>query len=857
MPFPELNRYQHRGARRMNFHRLSRHGFVAGLVTVTIGLSSLVPLQAQSPDTLKTFYQQTIDTFDKNLTAARQSKQRWQEVDVLNGAGIAYRYFGNYQKSVEVLQQGLTIAREIKDAGREDLILRELAATYSKLGDYLGIKFYEQQLQSLKSSGNSASRGAILRNLGLAYLQSGNFLKVIEVYEQYVPIVRQGQNPLEEEIALSILGAAYRTLGEKGKAAAILEQRLALARQTKNSQTEFQILSELAVIYQYSNQSQKALALYQQMLQTARQSGNRTQESNILYQLALLYTSLNNLPQAQTALEQELAIVRQGNDLFTQGLVLEGLSQVRALGGNLEAAIDLQQQAIAAYRSFKQDSKETNPSAATALGRLGLLQFRARQFPEAETTLQASLREYQAFLAQVLGNANLFAISRDDLNLSLREQLSDIYRTLQQIYLAQNRSDTALEAAEEGRARAFIELLAGGKSSPEAIKLATIQQVAKAQQATLVEYTVLYDSSPFAQFRSGNQQPQETGLLIWVVRPDGTVTFRQVNLKRGAKVPTLADQIISTRGSIGAGNRGFSFNEDPNLVRDAIASTGNTTPNAGLRQLYELLIQPVADQLPQDPKARVIFIPQDSLFLVPFPALQDASGRYLIEKHTILTAPAIQVLQATRKPSSSGNVLVVGNPTMPTVRFQIGTPPQQLASLPGAEREAQAIGALFNTQPLLGKQATETTVTTRMPQARIIHLATHGLLDRFIGFQSALAFAPSGQEDGLLTARELLNLKLTADLVVLSACDTGRGRISGDGVVGLSRSLLSAGAATVIVSLWKVPDTPTAFLMTEFYRNLNQGSDKAQSLRQAMLATLKQYPSPQDWAAFTLIGQAE
>ncbi|MEH1986367.1 MAG: CHAT domain-containing protein [Nostoc sp.] len=101
-------------------------------------------------------------------------------------------------------------------------------------------------------------------------------------------------------------------------------------------------------------------------------------------------------------------------------------------------------------------------------------------------------------------------------------------------------------------------------------------------------------------------------------------------------------------------------------------------------------------------------------------------------------------------------------------------------------------------------------------------------------------------------------MKLNADLVVLSACDTALGQITGDGVIGLSRSLITAGTPSVIVSLWSVPDAPTAELMTEFYRNWRERKlDKAQALRQAMLKTMENHPNPKDWAAFTLIGEAE
>ncbi len=207
-----------------------------------------------------------------------------------------------------------------------------------------------------------------------------------------------------------------------------------------------------------------------------------------------------------------------------------------------------------------------------------------------------------------------------------------------------------------------------------------------------------------------------------------------------------------------------------------------------LKQLHQLLIEPIADRLPQDPNQRVILIPQYELFLVPFPALLDASNTPLIENHTILTAPSIQVLELTRQrrrgmekgERGGGKALVVGNPTMPKVVTRIGDQPVQLADLPGAKREAMAIATLLNTQAITGAQATKAAIAQQMPNARMIHLATHGLLDdtKGLGVPGAIALAPAGNgqlNDGLLTADEILDMKLNAELVVLSACDTGRG----------------------------------------------------------------------------------
>ncbi len=250
----------------------------------------------------------------------------------------------------------------------------------------------------------------------------------------------------------------------------------------------------------------------------------------------------------------------------------------------------------------------------------------------------------------------------------------------------------------------------------------------------------------------------------------------------------------------------------------------------------------------------MIILPQDDLFLVPFPALTDAQDRPLIERHTLTSAPSIQALGLThtlKRPARSPVPLIVGNPKMPLYQ---GKP---LEALPGSEREAQKIADLLNTRPLLGAQATKPTVLAQIPQATHIHLATHGILDTLRGeVPGAIALTATTGNDGFLTASEIMDLKLSADLVVLSACSTGDGDLTGDGVVGLSRSLFLAGVPSVVVSLWNVGDDSTAALMTEFYKNLTQRKlDKAQALRQAMLTTRKQYPKPADWAAFNLVGE--
>lgn len=377
-----------------------------------------------------------------------------------------------------------------------------------------------------------------------------------------------------------------------------------------------------------------------------------------------------------------------------------------------------------------------------------------------------------------------------------------------------------------------------------------IKKVAKTQNATLVQYTILYEDVEV----DGKKQTQESELYIWVVKPNGEIGMRRVNLK-----------VIGTKG-------GFSL---LNLIKRSrqrlgIGSTGlKGGIQTELKELHQILIKPIADLLPQKPEEQVVFIPQSDLFLVSFAALQDQNGKYLIEKHTISTAPSIQALdllyqrkikhkgeQAFAAKNLTGDdLLIVGNPVAPKTPLKPGGEICKSPSLPGAEQEAKAIAEMFKSQALVGDAATETTVGQKMPQAKIIHLAANAFSgDCKEDSPDAIALATSEGDDGWLKMEEIQGMKLTADLVVLSGCSTALGRITGDGVIGLSRAFLGAGADSVVGSLWDVDDGATAFLMTEFYGNLSRNTDKAGALRQAMLETMKKYPNPQDWAGFTLVG---
>lgn len=456
------------------------------------------------------------------------------------------------------------------------------------------------------------------------------------------------------------------------------------------------------------------------------------------------------------------------------------------------------------------------------------------------------------------------------MNVFAHEGQPDIYRGFQRVLVLQHRTETALEVAEQGRAKAFQHLLATHVGlevnlppwvDPPSIY--EIKQIAKAQNATLVSYSLLYDYNQFYQmsrFRLGFNYlyAYATDLYVWVVTPAGKVTFQQVNLQHlwHKKNTSISAIVRSVRELINVGDReaySMSYREQ-------------------LQFLYQLLIQPIADLLPKEPQHRVIIIPQDFLFLVPFAALIDCQGKYLIEKHTLSIAPAIQALEWTKKlhqrqkrqkqqgengHKATRDSLIVANPKMPQICLEFGEPPVQLLQLPRTETEAKAIGELLQTVPLTGDRATKAAVLEKLPTADIIHLATHTFLDDAEVLQCAIAFAPSGKNNGLLTLGEILKLKLNAKLLVLSGCDISRSHIWGDGIVALSRAFIAAGVPSLVMSLWLPHPGSNVKLMRQFYHHYQQTGDKAKSLRLAMLDTMQAYPEPRHWAGFIPIGEAD
>lgn len=755
---------------------------------------------------------------------------------------------------------------------------------------------WEQALATYRRDRDGAGEAATLAQLASVALLERQFDRAIDLGLQGASLARTNNAPLAEVVALGAVGNAHYERANYVKALEFFQQRLmrsagtplyhaalldrakgavAIGDYTAGLFDPLEVLgdagpvrpidrlsAQISLVRAFHgagdyNQARRYLALARQTLDPL----DRPFWESELWQLtSALDLNQGNFAAALKAANQALTLANSPRLTF----------QAQRAIGLAKAAQQDWPGAIAAYRQAIATAKQVGDRRGEieTLSDLGLTLHRAGSLQEAEQVLTQAIAGWDDLVAEFVGE--------DYFKVGFMALQSQVYQRLQDVLLAQNRPELALLTTERGRSRVFVDLMLGKIAHQQSAQTYTmspsiesIRAVARSQQATLVVYAAREEDSTaycriygkICQSVAANPQPSAidppppSAVDIWVVSPQGQIQYRRGTLPqddgRPAPIP-LTDLVGRSRSRV------------PVMQLPS------------LRQLHRLLIEPIADLLPRDPSDRVVFVPQGTLFLVPFAALRDAEGQYLIQQHTISFAPSIRVLElasSQRSQRSAGSAgrspgaaLIVGNPTMPGIPNSLNGGSKPLSPLPGAAAEAQAIAQLLGVSPLTGNGATEAAVKAQIGSARIIHLATHGLLDDYFGdgvipaVPGALAFTPGqnpdngDEDDGFLTTEEILNLKLQADLVVLSACDTGRGRLTSDGVIGLARAFIVAGAPSTIMSLWAVPDEPTSALMVTFYQEFLKSGDRAAALRSAMLQTQQRYPDPVNWAAFALVG---
>jgi CHAT domain-containing protein len=435
------------------------------------------------------------------------------------------------------------------------------------------------------------------------------------------------------------------------------------------------------------------------------------------------------------------------------------------------------------------------------------------------------------------------------------------YERLVALLVKQSRPADAFEYVERSKARALVDMLASKKdlassaADPEAVR----KILAKLDAADIT-----------ARAQHGNSaDPSRTGArLLEAVKREVQQTAPDVS----SLVTVTSAPLAELRASLGNevlveyyyqgkdlyafllaadGIRGFHLDanglaEEVQELRHALHDLRSPAWEVAARALHRRLWEPLSSAIGG---RDVIVVPHGALHYLPFAALRSEQGRLLIDDYSLRFLPSASVLKFLRPSAQRAAQLLLafGNP-------DLGDPSLDLKF---AEEEARAVARLSaESRLLVRKEASKSNFKRAAPVFSRIHFATHGKFQADDPLRSGLFLAKDG-DDGVLSVGELYSMRINADLVTLSACETGLGKIAnGDDVVGLTRGFLYAGTRSIVASLWSVDDKATAGLMQAFYEALPKMS-KQQALRQAQLATRASFPHPFFWAAFQLTGRAD
>lgn len=788
----------------------------------------------------------------------------------LTRMGSAQADTGSIEEALISHKKAEKLANKCKSAEEECLAITEQGYDYliegkaeKALSEFLRAQKYLDRHTGLKQT----ERADVLKYCAMGYRNVGQFKTAIQYYLQAAKLYKESGKSLEEALAMDSIAAAYLDQG---------------------SSTLFE---------KYHNMAKSVFAA------AGNKPGSRAEsraQASLSFNYGQYCVMKSMYADAIEAYEQSLGTSKSIGDTLAQCQALRGLGMTYLLLGQAQKSKDNYQ--AASQLAEKAASLESQWDCAAGLGKACL---KLGESKEAEKNLLRAVS---------LADKERSGLSRDSFKTAALDLREDCFFDLVDLLIGEKRFDQALEVAEKGRARAFLDMLEGRKQTG----LQTRQVAALAPDLTPdigsddtavkkdAPIQIAMANVPSGTFRAVQVTPRTTAtveasvistanakppslaeikslvkscnsyvveylvmpekILVWIVNPDGEIA----DLKTiPAKIEDVKNLIRDTHRDITTAPKGMDELHKLNKRR-----------HDSLRALHKLLVEPIQSLLPKDENQCVTIVPHGPLFSVPFAALVTPTGKYMIEEHTLAYLPAIGVLRATEAldpdaKSAKNSLLAFGNPITEMNKF--------LGKLPYAEKEVKKVSALFdpgNIAVEVQGAATKSKFRELAPKYSYIHLATHGLVNQDQPMESAVVLAPEAGDDGLLTVKDILQLpQLKAKMIVLSACQTGQGKITGDGVVGLSRAFVIAGTPSVLVSLWSVDDVMTEYQMETLYYELLRGANKASALRKAQLKTINflekglsssrdadekstaggatggDRANPRYWAAFQLLGE--
>nr|XP_058951387.1 tetratricopeptide repeat protein 28-like [Pocillopora verrucosa] len=786
-------------------------------------------------------FKTAIQYHQRHLEIVKEVGDKAGEGASYGNLGNAYQGLGQFKTAIQYHQRHLEIAKEVGDKAGEGISYGNLGNAYQGLGQFkTAIQYHQRDLEIAKEVGDKAGEGRGYGNLGNAYQGLGQFKTAIQYHQRHLEIAKEVGDKAGEGRSYGNLGNAYRSLGQFKTAIQYHQRHLEIAKEVGDKAGEGISYGNLGKAYRSLGQFKTAIQYHQRHLEIAKEVGDKAGEGASYGNLGNAYRSLGQFKTAIQYHQRHLEIAKEVGDKAGEGASYGNLGNAFHSLGQFITAIQYHQRHL-------EIAKEVGDKAGegASYGNLGKAYRSLGQF---KTAIQAfdcynsSVELYDDIRASLQLN--------DQWKICYRNQHQVAYKGLWRINLNRGQVVKALLAREKGRAQALRDLMVtkyrpGDSLTPSAFRISL--------RWVPLSTVFIAISGPCVYF--------------WVCLSENKVQMRKVHVNKYKYEEELeffiqllnksALKEIGARDTVTIENPPLDSPIEEKVATDVIHVDVRHSQSSALKKLHDIIVTPIADLI--EGNDEITFIPEGPFCLVPYAALQDSNSSYLGDSFKIRVLPSLTTLQLIHDCQADFHMktgaLLVGDPCFKHIIYQ-GT---LLVQLPGARKEIEMIGRILNVSPLTGEMATKDEVLKRISSAALVHIAAHGKIEtgEVILAPNTTRDNPQPQEkDYLLTMKDVIEAGLRARLVVLSCCHTARGEVMAEGVVGMARALLGAGARSVVVTLWAIGDEGTLEFMSFFYDALAKGKKASEALNQAMkcMREIEKFKEVIYWAPFVLIG---
>ena len=744
-----------------------------------------------------------IDNHKQDLCIAKELADRAGEALAHCNLGNAYRCLGDFKQAIKYHEQHLSICKELSDRSGEGGAYGNLGIAYDSLGDFKrAIDYHKKDLSIAIELGQRDGEGRAYGNLGNAYQNLGDFKQAIDYYKKDIAIAKELGDRAGQGVSYGNIGSAYHSMGDYEKAVDYQKQSLSIAIELGEKAGEGRSYGNLGDTYHSLGDFKRAIDYHKQDLSIAKELGDRAGEGVSYGNLGNAYQSLGDFEQAIEYHKKHLSITKELGQRDGEGAAYYSLGCDLALSGALHEAIDYYRSSVKLYNKVRD-----------------LLQ------------------------------------SEDKWKITFRNACKNTYTALWRTLLLLGKVEEALCVAEQGRAQTLMDLMK--------LQYDCELQGSGSIEATVAVSDMLSDKTKQTVFVALEGKT----INLWVLCKGRNVQFRQKKVEREEAVAFLerlrndAFREIQTGVRVTCENRSLDEHINKLLSSNEIVQEtvkASLSRKESLRLLHDCIIGPIADLLQGD---ELIIVPDGPLCLVPYAALVDDESRYLSESFKISILPSLTslklIVDSANDYHRTSGALLVGDPCVEEVVNKQGRP--KWSSLQYARKEVELVGKMLDISPLTGPDATKNEVLGRIGSVALVHFAAHGNMEA-----GEIALAPNPvrtskipeEKDFMLKMSDVQGVKLRARLVVLSCCHSAQGKVTPEGVVGIARAFLGAGARSVLVSLWAIDDVATMKFMTNFYKHLKDGDSASVALNWSMkcLRESGEFGAVKYWSPFVLIG---